>query len=171
LRLGEPWLDAAADADGVTVTTSRGTHRFDVAILATGFDVNLIDRDELGPLAAHVLTWGDRPLSPDMEGSPSWPDIARFPYLDERFGLQARAGSPDEVAAALVRIHLFSWGSTISHGSVSGDIPGLAVGATRLAAGISAALFAEDSTRHYQNLVSHDEPELKPTRWWAGPNR
>ena len=173
LRLGEPWLDVEADADGVSVTTTRSTHRFDVAILATGFDVNLIDRDELGPLAAHVLTWGDRmqPLPSGMEGSPSWPDIARFPYLDERFGLQARAGSPAEVAAALARIHLFSWGSTISHGSVSGDIPGLAIGATRLAAGISAALFVEDSTRHYRNLVAHDDPELKPTRWWTGANR
>jgi FAD-dependent urate hydroxylase len=173
LRLGEPWLDVAADADGVTVTTPGGTHRFDAAILATGFDVDLIERDELGPLAAHVLTWGDRMPEPpqSLQDSPSWPDIARFPCLDERFGLQPRPGAPADVAAALARIHLFSWGSTISHGSVSGDIPGLAIGAIRIAAGIATALFVEDSKRHHQHLVGYDEPELKPTRWWAGHAR
>ncbi|HYF60932.1 MAG TPA: NAD(P)/FAD-dependent oxidoreductase [Burkholderiaceae bacterium] len=165
LRLGEPWLDVALDADGVRVVTPAGEHRFDVAILGTGFDVNLVDRPELGPLAASVLTWGDRLPS---DGSPSGDEIARFPYLGDAFELRARDGTPAEVAGALGRIHLFAWGSTLSQGAVAGDIPGLGVGATRLAAGIASALFVEDVEIHHARLLAHDEQELRPTRFWGG---
>jgi FAD-dependent urate hydroxylase len=165
LRLGEPWLDVAPDAQGVTVTTSQGKHCFDAVIFGTGFDVNLIDRPELAALSPHVLSWGDR--LPPSDG-PSAAEIARFPYLGDGFELQARPGAPPEVAAALARIHLFNWGSTLSHGAVAGDIPGLAVGATRLASAIVSALFGEDQALHYQRLLAHDEQELLPTRRWAG---
>ena len=90
LRLGEPWLDVAVDADGVRVATPAGEHRFDAVILGTGFDVNLIDRPELGPLAAQVLAWGDCVPS---DGSPARDEIARFPYLGEGFQLLARPGA------------------------------------------------------------------------------
>jgi cation diffusion facilitator CzcD-associated flavoprotein CzcO len=165
LRLGEPWLDVAADAEGVTVTTPSDTHRFDAVILGTGFDVNLIDRPELGALAAHVLPWGERVPS---DGSAAHDEIARFPYLGGGFQLLARPGAAPEVADALSRIHLFSWGSTLSQGAVAGDIPGLAFGATRLSAAIAADLLVADADRHHARLLAHDERELKPTRWWDG---
>jgi cation diffusion facilitator CzcD-associated flavoprotein CzcO len=165
LRLGEPWLDVAADAVGVRVTTPAGEHRFDVAILGTGFDVDLIDRPELAGLSDRVLAWGDRVPS---DGTPAGDEIARFPYLGEGFELLARPGTDPAVAGALARIHLFSWGSTLSQGAVAGDIPGLAVGATRLAAAVAAGLFVEDADRHHAALLAHDERELKPTRWWDG---
>jgi cation diffusion facilitator CzcD-associated flavoprotein CzcO len=166
LRLGEPWLDVALDADGVDVTTPVARHRFDAVILGTGFDVNLIDRPELAALGADVLAWGDRLPRSD---SPSAAEIARFPYLGPGFELQARGGASADTAAALARIHLFNWGSTISHGAVAGDIPGLAVGATRLAAAIAASLFVEDAERHHERLLAHDEQELRPTRRWSPP--
>jgi cation diffusion facilitator CzcD-associated flavoprotein CzcO len=165
LRLGEPWLDVAPDGDGVRVATARAEHRFDAVILATGFDVNLIDRPELGALAAWVLPWGERVPS---DGSSARDEIARFPYLGAGFQLHARAGADPDVADALARIHLFAWGSTISHGAVAGDIPGLAVGATRLAAAIASDLFVADAARHHAALRAHDEQELKPTRRWGG---
>ncbi len=165
LRLGEPWLDVAADAQGVRVTTPAGEHRFDVVILGTGFDVNLVDRPELGALAGSVLTWGDR-LVPD--GSAVGAELSRFPYLGDGFQLMAKDGSDAAVAEALGRIHLFSWGSTLSHGAVAGDIPGLAIGATRLSGAIVRDLFVEDAQRHHERLLAHDEQELRPTRWWGG---
>lgn len=165
LRLGEPWLDVAADGEGVRVKTPGGEHRFDAVILGTGFDVNLIDRPELGPLAARVLPWSERVPS---DGSPAGDEIARFPYLGDGFQLLARPGTDAATADALSRIHLFSWGSTLSHGAVAGDIPGLAFGATRLSAAIARDLFVADAERHHARLLAHDEQELKPTRWWGG---
>jgi cation diffusion facilitator CzcD-associated flavoprotein CzcO len=165
LRLGEPWLDVAADDAGVRVATPAGEHRFDAVILGTGFDVNLIDRPELGALAAHVLPWGERVPS---DGTPAGDEIARFPYLDDGFRLVARPGVDPAAVEALSRIHLFSWGSTLSQGAVAGDIPGLAFGATRLSAAIASDLFVADADRHHARLLAHDERELKPTRWWDG---
>ncbi len=165
LRLGEPWLDVSPDADGVTVTTAQRRYRFDAVVFGTGFDVNLIDRPELAALSPHVLSWGDR-LAPSE--APSAAEIARFPYLGDGFELQARPETPPDAAAALARIHLFNWGSTLSQGAVAGDIPGLAVGATRLASAVVSGLFGEDQARHYQRLLAHDEQELLPTRRWTG---
>ena len=165
LRLGEPWLDVAADAAGVSVTTAAGVHRFDAVIFGTGFDVNLVDRPELGALAASVLAWGDRV---EPEAGAVGAELARFPYLGDGFQLMAKDGTDPDVAEALGRIHLFSWGSTLSHGAVAGDIPGLAIGATRLAGAIVRDLFVEDAERHHARLLAHDEQELRPTRWWGG---
>lgn len=174
LRFGEPWLDVALEDSAVKVTTAAGEYRFDRVILGTGFDVNLIDRDELAGLAPWVATWGDRAQAGEFDpppDSPSWPEMARFPTLDDSFALMARPGAPTALAQALSRIHLFSWGSTLSHGSVSGDIPGLAIGATRLASALCARLFGEDAPLHLARLQAFDEPELQPTRWWVNPTK
>lgn len=165
LRLGEPWRDVAVDAHGVDVVTAEGAYRFDLVILGTGFEVHLADRPELGPLADSVLTWGDRVPA---DGTASGAEIARFPYLGDGFELQARAGADAATAQALSRIHLFSAGSTLSHGAVAGDIPGLAVGATRLSAAIVRDLFVEDAPLHHARMRAFDEQELRPTRWWTG---
>ena len=51
--------------------------------------------------------------------------------------------------AGLERIHVFNWGATMSHGALAGDIPGLQIGAERLAHGIARDLLVEDADRHY----------------------
>jgi cation diffusion facilitator CzcD-associated flavoprotein CzcO len=168
LHLAEPWLDVAPDADGVTVTTPLANHRFDAVILGTGFDVNLIDRPELQAFVPWVMTWADRQV---IQPSPSADEIGRFPYLGESFQLMPRTGTPTDLAHAMSRIHLFNWGAAISHGAVAGDIPGLALGANRIASALVRDLFVEDADRHYPRMVAHEEPELKPTRWWSGLSR
>jgi len=174
LRLGEPWLDVRAGAAGVEVGTPRGVARFDAVILATGFDVNLVDTPELGALSAHVLTWADRmpahgaPAADVAASAATLAEIGRFPYLGAGFELQPRPGAPADVADALRRVRLFAWGSTLSHGAVAGDIPGLAVGAGRLAGSIVGDLFVADAAEHHRRLLAHDEQELRPTRWWGG---
>ncbi len=170
LRLGEPWLDVAPDAQGVTVSTPQGAHRFDVVILATGFDVDLLDRPELRALVQHVRTWSDQSVAGSVDSTPIDRELGRFPDLSDGFALQARAGVPSELASALARIHLFNWGSTISHGAVAGDIPGLATGALRLSAAVARDLFVEDADLHEARMHAHEEAELKPTRWWVPPS-
>jgi cation diffusion facilitator CzcD-associated flavoprotein CzcO len=154
VQLGQPWLDVSVSEKGVAVTTPAGRHDFDAVILATGFDVNLLDRPELRVLAADVMTWGDR--------SPDAGPLAGFPYLGDGFELVERTAGRQPL---LKDIHLFNWGSTISHGGLSGDIPGVAQGVNRLANALVRDLFVADASRHYEALLRHDELELAPTRF------
>ncbi|PAT39467.1 hypothetical protein CK623_10155 [Vandammella animalimorsus] len=166
LQLGQNWLDVAPDAQGVRVTTPQGPQRFDAVIFGTGFDVNLLDRPELAPYASAIDTWAQHVPADEAARHA---EAARFPYLGPGFELRAKAGQPQDVAQALARMHLFNWGSTLSHGALAGDIPGLGIGARRLAAAIASDLFTLDAQAHWQRLLAHDEPELKDTRWYAPP--
>ena len=164
LRLGTPWDDVAPDEDGVTVTLPNGgSERFDAVIFGTGFDVDLLDRPEIAPYTAQIDTWANHVSSTEAEHHP---EPARFPYLGAGFELRsADPASPQ--ADALARMRLFNWGATMSHGALAGDIPGLAIGATRLAQAIARDLFVEDADRHWERLQAHEEPELIATRWYV----
>lgn len=165
LRLGEPWLDLRGDASGATVWTSQGEQRFDALIIATGFDVDLPERAELAGFRADILRWQDR-VAP--EEAAAHPEAARFPYLGDGFELRSR--SPERIGT-LGRVHLFNWGSTMSHAALAGDIPGLGIGATRLAGAIARDLFVEDLDAIESALHAFEEPELAPTRWFVPPRR
>ena len=155
--LAEPWSDLVADASGVTVTTPTGTHRFDAVIVATGFDVDMMAREEVGAFRDHALVWADRVTQAQARAHP---EEARFPYLGDGFQLQEKG--PGSMPG-LLNIHVFNWGCTMSHGALAGDIPGLALGADRLAEGIVRDLFVADADRHFDALLAHEEEELKPT--------
>ena len=156
-RFSETWLDLAESSDGVEVRTNRTSHRFDAVVVATGFDVNLMDRPEIAPFRDAIDTWRSHVSPADAE---KFPEEARFPYLGPAFELRgARPG--------LGRIHVFNWGSTMSHGALAGDIPGLELGAHRLAEGVARDLFVEDAERHWAALQAHNEDELKPTRYFV----
>ena len=157
VRLGEPWSDLCADGDGVTVRSAEGTHRFDAVIVATGFDVDMMERPEVAAFREHALTWADRVT---VEEARDHPEEARFPYLGEGFQLLEKAAG---VARGLRNVHAFNWGCTMSHGALAGDIPGLAIGADRLAGAIVRDLFVEDADRHFEALLAHEEEELKTT--------
>jgi cation diffusion facilitator CzcD-associated flavoprotein CzcO len=157
LRFSEGWKDIVADEDGVKILTGKGEHRFDAVIVCTGFDVNLMDRPEVAAFRDSIDTW--RRHVPASEAD-KFPEEARFPYLGRAFQLQG--GSP-----GLGRVHVFNWGSTMSHGALAGDIPGLEIGARRLATGIARDLFVEDADEHWARLQEHDEDELKPTRYFV----
>ncbi len=163
LRLGTPWLDVEPQADGVRVVTPAGSERFDAVIFGTGFDVDLLDRPELAKYTGQIDTWGRHV---DAAEAARHPEAARFPYLGSGFELRATG---EAHRAALANIHLFNWGSTMSHGALAGDIPGLAVGATRLAQGIARDLFVADADVHWQRLQALEEPELLATKWYVAP--
>lgn len=161
VHLGETWLDVAADDLGVTVTTPQGAQRFDAVIFGTGFDVDILERPEIARYRESIDTWAHH-VTPEQAQAHG--EAARFPYLGPGFELQSRTGHQ---ASALANIHLFNWGSTLSHGAVAGDIPGLAVGAKRLARALTDSLLKADAETHWQALLSHSEAELQQTRWFV----
>ena len=163
LRLGTPWTDVVPGREGVLVRTAAGEERFDAVIFGTGFDVDLLDRPELARYAGAIDTWASH-VSP--EEARAHAEAARFPYLGSGFELRARG---EAHGAALASLHLFNWGSTMSHGALAGDIPGLAIGAGRLAQCIARDLFVADADTHWQRLQALEEPELLATKWYVPP--
>ena len=59
----------------------------------------------------------------------------------------------------------------MSHGALAGDIPGLGIGARRLAGALARDLFVEDLEAIESALHAFEEPELAPTRWFVPPRR
>ena len=161
IRFDAPWNDLIPDGDGVRILTPAGEARFDAAIVATGFDVDLIDRPELAAVRDQVLLWSDRITA---QQAAAHPEAARFPYLGAGFELKERQPGS---RPALRHLHLFNWGCTMSHGALAGDIPGLAIGAQRLARALVDDLFTADADSHYRNMLSHNEEELAPTRYFV----
>ena len=160
-RSGEGWSDIRPRPDGVRVLTPRGEHEFDAVIVATGFDVNTMERAEIGAFLGHVLTWADRVSD---EEAARHAEAARFPYLGPGFEFVERHPG----ALPTVRnVHVFNWGSAMSHGQLAGDIPGLSIGVARLAQAIARDIFVVEQDRLYQDLLAHAEPELKPTRYYV----
>lgn len=165
LRLATPWLDVRPGQDGVRVTTPSGQERFDAVIFGTGFDVDLPERPELARYRDSIDTWA-RHVTPEQARANE--EAARFPYLGPGFELRSADGSH---RGALAAMHLFNWGSTMSHGALAGDIPGLAIGAGRLAQAIARDLFVADADLHWERLQALEEPELLATRWYVPPEQ
>jgi cation diffusion facilitator CzcD-associated flavoprotein CzcO len=163
LRLGTPWTDVRPRRDGVLVTTPSGSERFDAVIFGTGFDVDLLERTELARYRGAIDTWERHVPAGEAQRHP---ESARFPYLGSGFELRAVG---EQQRGALANVHLFNWGSTMSHGALAGDIPGLAIGAGRLAQAIARDLFVADADLHWERLQALEEPELLPTKWYVPP--
>ncbi len=141
----------------MNIVTSKGQYVFDAVIVCTGFEVNLMDRPEIASFRDSIDTWSTHV---SKEEAAKFPEEARFPYLGDAFQLQGKV-------EGLQRVHVFNWGATMSHGALSGDIPGIEIGANRLAQGIARDLFLEDADLHWQRLQGHNEDELKPTRYFV----
>ena len=160
-RFAEPWTDIVIEDGGVTVHTSRGRERFDAVFIGTGFDVDLARRPELGAFRPAIKLWADVRSPAEVAAEP---ECARYPYLGPGFELMPRV--PDS-SPRLADIHVFNWGSAMSHGLLAGDIPGLQIGVTRLVQTISQDLFRADIARHFQNMQDLEDPELAPTDYFV----
>jgi cation diffusion facilitator CzcD-associated flavoprotein CzcO len=154
IRFSEDWKDILP---GPVVKTGKARESFDALIVCTGFDVNLLDRPEVAPFREAIETW--RSHVPPAEAA-KFPEEARFPYLGDAFQLRGSAPGID-------RVHLFNWGSTLSHGALAGDIPGIGTGVHRLVAGIVRDLFVEDVDGYWERVQAHNEDELKPTGYFV----
>ena len=164
-HFGEPWLDLVIESEGVTVKTTKSTERFDVVLMGTGFDVDLSRVQELAAFAPETKRWADVRTPEEAQANA---EAARYPYLGRGFELvEKEPGRAKDIGPLLGNIHLFNWGSILSHGALAGDIPGLFVGATRVAQAISHDLFAADVAQHVQNMIDLEDPELAPTDYFV----
>ena len=164
-RFAEPWLDVSVDGSGVTVKTTRSTERFDAVLFGTGFDVDMARRAELAALGANIKLWGDVRSPQEARENP---DAALYPYLGPGFELTEKEPGRTPL---LGNIHLFNWGSILSHGPLAGDIPGLFVGSPRLTQAISHSLFRADVAQHAENMFNQEDPELAPTDYFVPRDR
>jgi cation diffusion facilitator CzcD-associated flavoprotein CzcO len=161
LHLGEGWTDVKPEADRVQVQTPKASYDFDAVIIATGFDVDLMRRPEVAAFREHVDTWANHVSA---EEAAIHDEASRFPYLGA--GFEFVENRPGSLPAAR-NVHVFNWGSAMSHGQLAGDIPGLAIGVNRLVQGVARDLFAAAQGGMLETLLAHAEPELKPTRYYV----
>ena len=160
IRFGEGWTGLVPREGGIDVETAKGRYPVEAAIVAIGFEIDLLSRPELSAFRGDILLWADR-IAP--EAAAKRPEAARFPYLGPGMQLmEKRPGSRPDVG----RLHIFNWANTMSHGAVGGDIPGLAIGATRLAGAIVTDLFTEEADRHVARMIEAEDEELKPTPYF-----
>lgn len=141
-------------ADGTQLVT-------DFLILGTGFTVDPLSRTEFGAAAEQILLWRDVYAPPPQEASR---EMGLFPYLNPDFTFrEKRPGT----APWLGHVYCFNYGSTVSLGKVSGDIPAVSEGGAWLARAMAATLYQEDVAAHWQALNAYDQPELQGDEWTA----
>jgi len=145
--------------DEIRVHTSKGVFHLDFVVFSTGFRIDWNARSEFAPFAAHVRNWGDRFRHPEGEDDQ---ELSDSPDLGPAFELQPKIPG---ACPGLERIHAFSYPAALTHGTVSGDIPAISVGAERLAQGISSRLYAEDVQWHFEKLQAFSDPEVFGDEW------
>ena len=149
-----------AQVGGLAITTTKGHGlETDFIILGTGFDTDPMKQPVLDGYADNILLWRDRYTPPpglENEG------MALFPYLNRDFSFKER-----DVGKTpwLERIHCFNYGSKMSLGNISGDIPAVSEGAAWLAREMAAGFYTEDIEHHWQFLQDYDTPELQGDEW------
>lgn len=131
----------------------------DFIILGTGFNTDPMKQPVLEGYAENILLWRDHyapPAGLEDEG------LAQFPYLSPDFSFKERnIGATPWVE----RIHCFNFGSKMSLGNISGDIPAVSEGAAWLAREVAARFYSEDIEKHWQHLQDYDTPELLGDEW------
>ncbi|TPW29117.1 NAD(P)/FAD-dependent oxidoreductase [Martelella alba] len=155
-----PIASVEKSGDEIVVTTTAGrVFRCDFLITATGFLVDPLAREEFAGFADRIACWDDHFTPPKDEESDG---LGRFPWLAEDFAFTPKNQGD---AAFLSDIHCFNYGSALSLGKVSGDIPAISEGATWLAKGLAASFFAKDLDQYWQELLVYEKPELDGSEW------
>jgi len=132
----------------IEITTNREKFNCDYMILATGFNIDGTQQPEIRPLMDQILLWKDR-LSQSEYGN--------FPYLGPHFEFLEKY---PQNAPFLKHIYCFNYAATLSHGLISSDIPGIGVGAQRLANGIAIDLFSENWKEYFRQLKEFRKAEF-----------
>lgn len=155
---------ATVNADGsLRLCTNQGELDTDYVIFSTGFRIDFSQRPEFAGFAHAIRIWGDRYQPQDDEADQELHDS---PDLGTGFEFQSREGVD---CPGLDRIHCFCYPSTLSHGTVAGDIPQVSDGAERLARELCARFLNEDMALQFENLQAYEEPELNGDEWRETP--
>ena len=158
-NLGAPVLSIEQQGDHLLVRTPRKVFELDFLILSTGFMIDWHARPEYAAIAPHLRVWSDR-YRP-TEGHQDQ-ELLDSPDLGPTFELQEK--TPGSLPG-LTRIHSFCYPATLTHGTVSGDIPAISDGAQRLSQGIARLLYVENIEKHFAELKAFDEPEVFGDEW------
>ncbi len=166
IRLATAVLSARRTAEGVALTVQPADappaeETADFLILGTGFAVNLAAQPEFADFLPDLATWADvytPPLALRRD------ELGFYPYLGPAFELTERAPAR---RPALSRVHLFSHAAFASMGAIASDIPGVSIGAERLASRIAQAFFRDDAAKIRTELEAFDEPELENTPFFV----
>lgn len=134
----------------ISLATNAGIKFFDFLILATGFVNDIDSQPMLFPLKDRILTWGEKAPSKNVK-------FDSAPYLGGHFQLISKDAGQNSF---LKNIYCFNHSAAMSHGMISSDIPGIGIGAQRLAQGIAIDLFTEDSAYFLENLRCYNTLEL-----------
>jgi len=159
------WVESATvDADGsLRLQTNQGLLETDYVIFSTGFRIDLSRRPEFAGFAHAIRTWGER-HQPDAGEADI--ELRDSPDLGPAFEFQPRRGVE---LPGLERVHCFCYPSTLSHGTVAGDIPQISDGADRLARNLCALFLDEDMPYHFEALRAYEDPELNGDEWRETP--
>jgi FAD-dependent urate hydroxylase len=158
---GCPVNEAALLHDQVQVSTPRGAFAFDHLILGTGFRLDWAAHPEFAGFSAEVKTWADAFTRPE---APQLPDFAATPYLSNTFQFEEKIPG---CCPGLEQIYCFCFPSTLSSGHVTGLIPGVSIGAKRIAEALASSLYNEDREILYQHILHFDDPEVTGDEWRA----
>ena len=162
-HVSSPIVDVQDLGNSITVNTPRREFTFDFLIVSTGFRVDWTSRPEYAAIAPHVRAWRDS-YQPDAGDEDE--ELGDSPYLGPTFELMEKSTG---TCPGLDRIHCFCYPATISHGTVSGDIPSISDGARRLASGIASLFYREDVEQHFATLQAFSEPEIFGDEWTPAP--
>ncbi|HWL70984.1 MAG TPA: NAD(P)/FAD-dependent oxidoreductase [Geminicoccus sp.] len=157
VRTGSPVLAARDEGETILLTTPKGSIRADFVIVATGFGVDWRKRPELARLADRVLRWRD--VLPELDAPGP---VLDHPFLGEGMEFRDRSG---DAHSWLGRVYCMNQGAVMSHGRIAGDVPGISVGAQRVADHLVESLFVEDWEDHFAAMRAFDRPELQGDEW------
>jgi cation diffusion facilitator CzcD-associated flavoprotein CzcO len=139
-------LQVVDKGDTAILKTNGGELQADLIICATGYCVDIDKQPELKSICSKILLWGNRV---PLDLLKSFPQLGRFPYLGPHFEfMEAEPGT----APFLKNLYCFNYGAFLSHGMLSGDIPLISAGATRLAQGIASNFFLENPMLYFERL-------------------
>ncbi|MBN6151874.1 NAD(P)/FAD-dependent oxidoreductase [Xanthomonas sp. AmX2] len=158
-HFASPVLELCEEDGELLLRTPKGEYRLDFLIVGTGFGVDLAQRPELAALAPHIRLWKHRfPTPPGQDDA----ELENSPDLGLDFAFQQREPG---ACPWLARVHCFNYPAALSLGKLSGDIPGISVGAWRLAHALAGHFYAEDREQHFAALQAYEEPELFGDEW------
>ena len=162
IHLGTALGGARRSGGGVRLALPDGAAgEADFLILGTGYGIDLRRSPELAGVAGALATWADRYAPPPALRRP---ELGCFPWLGPGFELEERVPG---ACPGLSRIHVFSHAAAASLGAIASDIPGVSVGAERLAHAIAAHFFTEDISHVRAALEAFAEPELEGTPFFV----
>ncbi len=161
-HFGKAVQSVARDGRGLQIGFADGTRlETDFLILGTGFTVDPLSRTEFGAAAEDILLWQDvYTAPPGLESR----DLGLFPYLNPDFTFEPKVQGRSDW---LRHVYCFNYGSTISLGKTSGDIPAVSVGGDWLGREMARKLYHEDIDQHWQALQGYATPELQGDEWRA----